>query len=300
MQKQGQQTSLQLELLHFQMRLHVFGCALRRARPLAVLDVNVPVEANAGPWSISTTFNLKSQEIVVGLSGKTFYAKPMLELKNISRDYKLGETVHALNNVDLTINEGEFVAIIGPSGCGKSTLLNILGVLDTPNSGEYLIQGQRADRLSRKQRARLRNEVFGFVFQSFNLLPRTSAYDNVMLPLKYRRGNSRDEKVRAVLENVGLFDRRQSKPNQLSGGQQQRVAIARALVTKPKVILADEPTGNLDTKTGLEIMDLFQKIHRTGTTIIMVTHNTELLPYATRVISMKDGQIVNDERKIHV
>lgn len=218
----------------------------------------------------------------------------MLELKNIQRDYKMGETIHALNNLSLTINDGEFLAIVGPSGCGKSTLLNILGVLDVPDKGEYLIDTKRVDALSSKQRAKFRNEVFGFVFQSFNLLPRTTAYDNVMLPLNYRRADARDQKVREVLSNVGLLERTQSRPNQLSGGQQQRIAIARALVTKPKVILADEPTGNLDTKTGLEIMELFKKIHRTGTTIVMVTHNNELLKFADRVIHMQDGQIIKD------
>lgn len=220
----------------------------------------------------------------------------MLSLKNISRNYKMGETIHALDKLSLEIGSGEFIAIIGPSGCGKSTLLNILGLLDTPDGGEYTIDGKRVDDLSNKQRARFRNEVFGFVFQSFNLLPRTSAYDNVLLPLKYRKGDSRDQKVREVLANVGLSDRLKSRPNQLSGGQQQRVAIARALVNEPKIILADEPTGNLDTKTGLEIMDLFKEIHRTGTTVVMVTHNNELLHYATRTITMKDGKIVNDER----
>lgn len=220
----------------------------------------------------------------------------MLSLKNISRNYTMGETIHALDNLSLEIGNGEFIAIIGPSGCGKSTLLNILGLLDTSDSGEYSIDGKRVDDLSKKQRAKFRNEVFGFVFQSFNLLPRTSAYDNVLLPLKYRKGDSRDQKVREVIANVGLSDRLKSRPNQLSGGQQQRVAIARALVNEPKIILADEPTGNLDTKTGLEIMDLFKEIHRTGTTVIMVTHNNELLSYATRVITMKDGKIVKDER----
>lgn len=220
----------------------------------------------------------------------------MLELRKIQKTYKTGQTINAVNDVSLKINPSEFIAIIGPSGCGKSTLLNTIGLLDSPDQGEYIIEGSNTETLSNKQRARLRNQTFGFVFQSFNLLKRTSAYDNVMLPLTYQRGDSRDQKVREILENVGLFERKNSKPNQLSGGQQQRVAIARALVTKPKVILADEPTGNLDTKTGEEIMQLFEKIHKTGTTIIMVTHNTELLPYATRIISMKDGKIVSDKK----
>jgi putative ABC transport system ATP-binding protein len=221
----------------------------------------------------------------------------MLTLKNIRRDYKMGETIHALDGISLTIKDGEFVAIIGPSGCGKSTLLNILGLLDAPDGGEYRIDNTRIDDLSKKQRAQFRNEVFGFVFQSFNLLPRTTAYDNVVLPLKYRRGNHQDSKVREVLASVGLTERSKSKPNQLSGGQQQRVAIARALVNNPKIILADEPTGNLDTKTGLEIMELFKKIHSAGTTVIMVTHNNDLLSYATRVIKMKDGQIAEDKQR---
>ncbi len=218
----------------------------------------------------------------------------MLELKNIKKTYKMGETINAVNGVSLKITDQEFIAIVGPSGCGKSTLLNIIGLLDAPDEGEYLIDGQKVDQLKSRQRASLRNKMFGFVFQSFNLLKRTSAYDNVMLPLTYRHGNSRDIKVREMLESVSLLDRKNSRPNQLSGGQQQRVAIARALVTEPKIILAAEPTGNLDTKTGLEIMELFKKIHQTGTTVIMVTHNDELLRYATRVIKMKDGQILED------
>lgn len=219
----------------------------------------------------------------------------MLELKNITKTYKTGETVHAVNSVSLKINDGEFIAIMGPSGCGKSTLLNTLGLLDAPDEGEYLIDNRRVDQLKSRDRARLRNQMFGFVFQSFNLLARTSAFDNVMLPLTYRKGDHRQEKVRMMIDSVGLADRQNNRPNQLSGGQQQRVAIARALVTEPKVILADEPTGNLDTKTGLEIMELFKKIHATGTTVIVVTHNNELLKYATRIITMKDGQILADK-----
>lgn len=222
----------------------------------------------------------------------------MLELKNITKTYKVGETVNAVNGVTLKIDDGEFIAVMGPSGCGKSTLLNTLGLLDSPDEGEYLIDGQRVDQLRSRDRARLRNQKFGFVFQSFNLLSRTSAYDNVMLPLTYRKGDHRAEKVRTMIDNVGLTDRQNNKPNQLSGGQQQRVAIARALVTEPKVILADEPTGNLDTKTGLEIMELFKRIHATGTTVIMVTHNSELLKYATRIITMKDGQILEDKQNV--
>jgi putative ABC transport system ATP-binding protein len=222
----------------------------------------------------------------------------MLELKAVRKSYKLGETIKALDDVSLSIPAGEFVAVVGPSGCGKSTLLNVLGLLDVPDAGEYLASGQRVDSLSSRERARFRNETVGFIFQSFNLLPRTSAYDNVMLPLKYSRADARASRVRQVLENVGLLDRLQRKPNQLSGGQQQRVAIARALVANPKIILADEPTGNLDTKTGEEIMQLFRQIHRTGTTIVMVTHNTELLSFADRIISMRDGKIISDKKVV--
>lgn len=220
--------------------------------------------------------------------------EPMLELKNISRHYRTGEDVVALRSISFTIKDNEFIAIKGPSGCGKSTLLNILGLLDTPDSGEYLINTKPTDRLSKKERARLRNQEFGFVFQSFNLLPRTSAFDNVMLPLKYRSGSNRGEKVDTALASVNLLERKASRPNQLSGGQQQRVAVARALVTNPQVILADEPTGNLDTKTGLEIMELFRQIHDQGKTVIFVTHNEDLLAYATRVIEMRDGEIIRD------
>ncbi len=221
----------------------------------------------------------------------------MLELKNISKEYKLGETIYALNDLTLTIKDNEFVAIIGPSGCGKSTLLNMIGLLDVPDKGEYEIDGRSAKKLGKRERARMRNQLFGFVFQSFNLLPRTSAQDNVMLPLQYRKTKDRQIQAQAALEQVGLQDRIQSKSNQMSGGQQQRVAIARALVGNPKIILADEPTGNLDTKTGVEIMNLFKEIHRHGKTIIMVTHNEELLSYATRVIAMRDGKIERDESK---
>ncbi len=220
----------------------------------------------------------------------------MLEMNNISRHYQTGEDVVALKSISFTISDNEFIAIKGPSGCGKSTLLNILGLLDAPDSGEYLINGQATDRLSKKERARLRNQEFGFVFQSFNLLPRTSAFDNVMLPLKYRSGSNRNEKTETALASVNLLERKASRPNQLSGGQQQRIAIARALVTNPQVILADEPTGNLDTKTGLEIMELFRRIHNQGKTVIFVTHNDDLLSYASRVIEMRDGEIIRDTK----
>lgn len=223
----------------------------------------------------------------------------MLELKDISRVYLEGQKITALNNLSLTINDGEFVAIKGPSGCGKSTLLHILGLLDRPDDGQYLIDGQRVDRLSSKRLAQLRNQMFGFVFQAFNLLARTSIFDNVMLPLRYRStaGTNRNQLVAEAIDKVGLKERTASLPNQLSGGQQQRVAIARALVTNPKIILADEPTGNLDTKTGLEIMEVFREINRKGKTVVMVTHNDDLLEFASRVITMRDGQIIADSKR---
>ena len=219
----------------------------------------------------------------------------MLELKNISRVYTDGEETTALKNINVQIDDGEFVAIVGPSGCGKSTLLNILGLLDVPDSGEYVLNGKKVNEASGKERAHLRNQHFGFVFQSFNLLPRTSAFDNVMLPLNYRDSNSKKERVLKILNEVGLSDKIKQAPNQLSGGQQQRVAIARALVGEPEVILADEPTGNLDTKTGMEIMEILKKINQAGKTILFVTHNDELLSYASRVIKMRDGVIVEDK-----
>lgn len=219
----------------------------------------------------------------------------MLELKNISRVYTDGEETTALKDINLKINDGEFVAIVGPSGCGKSTLLNILGLLDVPDSGQYFLSGKEVNETSGKERARLRNQHFGFVFQSFNLLPRTSAFDNVLLPLNYRGGNGKKERVLKILNEVGLSDKIKQAPNQLSGGQQQRVAIARALVGEPEVILADEPTGNLDTKTGTEIMEILKKINQAGKTILFVTHNDELLSYASRIIKMRDGQIVEDK-----
>jgi len=219
----------------------------------------------------------------------------MLKLKVVSRRFTDGEPVTALDKISLEIKQGEFVAIIGPSGCGKSTLLYLLGLLDTPDEGEYCVDEDRVDRFGARRRADLRNKKFGFVFQSFNLLPRTSAYDNVLLPLQYGRVSGAAKKVEQALTRVGVWNKRRNWPNQMSGGQQQRVAIARALVNKPEVVLADEPTGNLDTKTGHEIMALFGEIHRSGTTVVMVTHNPELLAVATRVITMRDGKIEKDE-----
>lgn len=219
----------------------------------------------------------------------------MLKLQNVGRRYVDGTEVQALRNVDLEIKQGEFVAIKGPSGCGKSTLMHILGLLDTPDEGVYYFDNEDVGKLSKLQMAQLRNKSIGFVFQSFNLLGRTSAFDNVLLPLQYGRTANAYQKTNLALERVGLLDRKRNWPNQLSGGQQQRVAIARALVNDPKIILADEPTGNLDSKTGLEVMEVLADVNQQGKTIVMVTHNDELLEFATRVITMRDGDIVKDE-----
>ena len=224
--------------------------------------------------------------------------KAVIELQNIKRNFQVGdETVHALRGVSFTIREGEFVTIMGTSGSGKSTLLNTLGCLDTPTSGEYLLDGISVRTMSKPQRAVLRNRKIGFVFQSYNLLPKTTAMENVELPLMYNSSVSASERRRRAIEAlqaVGLGDRLEHKSNQMSGGQMQRVAIARALVNNPAVILADEATGNLDTRTSFEILVLFQKLHAEGRTIIFVTHNPEIAQYSSRNIVLRDGQIKDD------
>ena len=224
--------------------------------------------------------------------------KKVIELHNIKRNFQVGEeTVHALRGISFTINEGEFVTIMGTSGSGKSTLLNKLGCLDTPSSGEYLLDGISVRTMSKPQRAILRNRKIGFVFQSYNLLPKTTAVENVELPLMYNASVSASERRRRAIEAlqaVGLGDRLEHKSNQMSGGQMQRVAIARALVNNPAVILADEATGNLDTRTSFEILVLFQKLHAEGRTIIFVTHNPEIAQYSSRNIVLRDGQIKED------
>ena len=224
--------------------------------------------------------------------------KKVIELHNIKRNFQVGEeTVHALRGISFTINEGEFVTIMGTSGSGKSTLLNTLGCLDTPSSGEYLLDGISVRTMSKPQRAILRNRKIGFVFQSYNLLPKTTAVENVELPLMYNASVSASERRRRAIEGlqaVGLGDRLEHKSNQMSGGQMQRVAIARALVNNPAVILADEATGNLDTRTSFEILVLFQKLHAEGRTIIFVTHNPEIAQYSSRNIVLRDGQIKED------
>lgn len=224
--------------------------------------------------------------------------KAVIELQNIKRNFQVGdETVHALRGVSFTIREGEFATIMGTSGSGKSTLLNTLGCLDTPTSGEYLLDGISVRTMSKPQRAVLRNRKIGFVFQSYNLLPKTTAVENVELPLMYNSSVSASERRRRAIEAlqaVGLGDRLEHKSNQMSGGQMQRVAIARALVNNPAVILADEATGNLDTRTSFEILVLFQKLHAEGRTIIFVTHNPEIAQYSSRNIVLRDGQIKDD------
>ncbi|ALM21675.1 ABC transporter [Nonlabens tegetincola] len=223
----------------------------------------------------------------------------VIEVKNIIRDFKLGqETVHVLKGINLDIKKGDYVALMGPSGSGKSTFMNLLGCLDTPTSGEYLLNGTAVSSLNDNQLADIRNSEIGFVFQTFNLLPRTTALDNVALPMVYAGKSKKDRHARAseVLKSVGLEDRMDHKPNQLSGGQRQRVAVARALVNKPSIILADEPTGNLDSKTSVEIMALFDEIHANGNTVILVTHEEDIAEHAHRVIRLRDGLIESDIR----
>ena len=224
---------------------------------------------------------------------------------NVIRTHALAKTyasgtneVHALRGIDLTIGKGELVAIMGTSGSGKSTLMNLLGCLDSPTSGMYELDGVRVESLSRNELAAIRNQKIGFVFQGFNLLPRTTALENVELPMLYdRSGKKRDTHALAIqaLDRVGLADRLDHQPSELSGGQQQRVAIARALVTEPALVLADEPTGNLDTRTTVEVMALFQELNEQGITIVVVTHEPEVAVYAKRVVEMRDGRVVRDE-----
>ena len=225
--------------------------------------------------------------------------KIVIELQNVKRDFIVGdETVHALRGVSFKIHEGEFVTIMGKSGSGKSTLLNQLGCLDTPSSGEYYLDGISVRKMSKSQRATLRNKKIGFIFQNYNLLPKTTSIENVELPLMYNSAVSakeRLERATEALKAVGLESRMYHKSNQMSGGQMQRVAIARALVNNPAVILADEATGNLDTRTSFEILVLFQKLHAEGRTIIFVTHNPDIANYSSRNIMLRDGVIISDE-----
>ncbi|GGA76637.1 macrolide ABC transporter ATP-binding protein [Flavobacterium palustre] len=227
-------------------------------------------------------------------------SKPLIKISNIKRDFVLGnEIVYVLKGIDLEINKGEYVALMGPSGSGKSTLMNILGCLDTPTSGSYILNGKDVSKMKDDELAEIRNKEIGFVFQTFNLLPRTTALDNVALPMIYAGLPKPERNKRAVevLQQVNLGDRMDHQPNQLSGGQRQRVAVARALVNKPSIILADEPTGNLDSKTSIEIMNLFNDIHANGNTVILVTHEEEIAAYAHRVIRLRDGLIESDTTK---
>ena len=222
---------------------------------------------------------------------------PIIDIKAITRDFQLGsETVNVLKGIDLLINKGEYVALMGPSGSGKSTLMNILGCLDTPTSGSYILNGKQVSEMPDDELAGIRNKEIGFVFQTFNLMPRTTALDNVALPMVYAgfSKSERNERATEVLTQVGLADRMDHKPNQLSGGQRQRVAVGRALVNKPSIILADEPTGNLDSKTSVEIMKLFGEIHANGNTVILVTHEEDIADHAHRIIRLRDGVIEND------
>lgn len=223
--------------------------------------------------------------------------KPLITINEIGRKYVIGaEVIHALKSVTLTINKGEFVALMGPSGSGKSTLMNILGCLDTPSKGVYILNGINVSHMTDNELAEVRNSEIGFVFQTFNLLPRNTALDNVALPLIYAgiSKEKRTERAKAALKNVGLENRVDHKPNELSGGQRQRVAVARALINNPSIILADEPTGNLDTKTSIEIMGLLEDIHAKGNTIILVTHEEDIALHAHRIVRMRDGLIEKD------
>jgi putative ABC transport system ATP-binding protein len=224
----------------------------------------------------------------------------LIETRDLWKTYEMGdEKVHALSGVSIELERGEYVAIMGPSGSGKSTLMNLIGCLDTPSKGSYLLNGKQVSEMNDDELARIRNEEIGFVFQTFNLLPRATALHNVELPLIYAGvpARTRAERAGQALDKVELGDRKLHRPNQLSGGQRQRVAIARALVNNPSILLADEPTGNLDTKTGVEIMSLFERLHEAGNTIIIVTHEAEVAVHAHRTVSIRDGKVENDVRR---
>ncbi len=224
----------------------------------------------------------------------------LIETVDLWKTYTMGdEEIHALRGVSIKIERGEYVAIMGPSGSGKSTLMNLIGCLDTPSKGSYLLNGKQVSQMNDNELARIRNEEIGFVFQTFNLLPRATALRNVELPLVYAgvSAKEREQRARGALEKVELAQRMNHRPNELSGGQRQRVAIARALVNNPSILLADEPTGNLDSKTGIEIMAVFERLHAAGNTIVLVTHEADVAAYAHRSIMIRDGQVENDVRR---
>ena len=225
----------------------------------------------------------------------------LIKVKNLKKQFQIGsETVNAIKDISFDVNAGEFISIMGPSGSGKTTLMNIIGCLDTPTSGEYHLDDNEVNLLDDNELAAIRNKKIGFVFQSFHLLSRNTALNNVMLPLTYAGFDKNEalKKAKSVLDKVGLEDRVSHKPNELSGGQQQRVAIARALVNNPSIVFADEPTGNLDTKTGEEIMSLFKELHKNGQTIIVITHENDIANQTERIITVKDGLIESDERRV--
>lgn len=229
--------------------------------------------------------------------------QPLISITDIGRKYVIGtEVIHAIKSVSLTINKGEFVALMGPSGSGKSTLMNILGCLDTATKGTYVLNGIDVSHMTDNQLAEVRNKEIGFVFQTFNLLPRNSSLDNVALPLVYAgvSKQQREQRAKEALDSVGLANRMDHRPNELSGGQRQRVAVARALINNPSIILADEPTGNLDTKTSIEIMGLIEAIHAKGNTIILVTHEEDIALHAHRIVRMRDGLIENDYQNTNI
>jgi putative ABC transport system ATP-binding protein len=224
----------------------------------------------------------------------------LIETRDLTKTYLMGaEQIHALRGISVVVESGEYIAIMGPSGSGKSTLMNLIGCLDTPTNGSYLLNGKQVAQMNDNELAQIRNKEIGFVFQTFNLLPRASALRNVELPLVYSGmpATQRDRRARAVLEQVELGDRVNHRPNELSGGQRQRVAIARALVNHPSILLADEPTGNLDSKTGAEIMNLFDRLHKSGNTIILVTHEADVAAFAHRTIHLRDGLVEQDVRR---
>jgi putative ABC transport system ATP-binding protein len=221
----------------------------------------------------------------------------IIEIKELTKEYKIGgEIIKALDNISVNIEKGEFVAILGASGSGKSTLMNMIGLMDRPTHGQYFLDGQDVSKLKENQQAQIRNKKIGFVFQQFNLLARTSVLDNVLLPTIYGSVENREKKAKELIEMVGLTDRMKNKSNELSGGQIQRVAIARALIMNPSILLADEPTGNLDTKRSNEIIDIFDKLNKAGTTIVLITHESDIAARAQRVIRLVDGHVVSDAK----